>query len=379
MILSAFAGAPTSGQVQSQVQQHESVVVNIEVPVRVFKKNAFVEGLTLQDFEVYENGIRQEIEAVYLIRNKQVLREEKTAGAAPPPPVSERHFILYLDLKEYMSKAGDALDYFFNNVLSPGDSLSVITPAKSYRFKAQALERMKPQEISDSLKAKLKKDIQTGNSSYRTLMRDFYRLEEEEYPPEMMELKQMRLFDQALQIRDLTAIGEKQVLSFAEDLKSLNGEKHVFLILQKDVLPDHGFSWEQQMELLKSANFDVEKINRVFSDASITVHFLYITKIPAFAVKGENVGRRSNSFSQQDLSSDVYSVFKDMAKATGGLTESTNNPDFAMRHAAEASNNYYLLCYRPLNYKADGQFKKIEVRVKGGGVDVTHRMGYIAD
>ena len=47
--------------------------------------------------------------------------------------------------------------------------------------------------------------------------------------------------------------------------------------------------------------------------------------------------------------------------------------------AAEASSNYYLLYYRPLNYRADGRFQKIEVRVKGQGLKVVHRLGYVAD
>jgi hypothetical protein len=68
-----------------------------------------------------------------------------------------------------------------------------------------------------------------------------------------------------------------------------------------------------------------------------------------------------------------------MAAATGGLSESTANPGFAMRQAAQASGNYYLLYYRPLAYRADGGFRKIEVKVKGDGLRVFHRSGYIAD
>ena len=71
-------------QVASPQQQHESVVINIEVPVRVLRKDAFVDGLTLADFEVFENGVRQPVEAVYLIKDKKVLREEKAAGSEPP-------------------------------------------------------------------------------------------------------------------------------------------------------------------------------------------------------------------------------------------------------------------------------------------------------
>ena len=53
----------------SQEIQHEAVAINIEVPVRVFKGDMFIDNLTIDDFELYENGKLQEIEAVYLIKD----------------------------------------------------------------------------------------------------------------------------------------------------------------------------------------------------------------------------------------------------------------------------------------------------------------------
>ena len=53
---------------------HETLVINIEVPVRVFKSGEFVDNLTIDDFEVYEDGILQQIEAVYLIKKKAIER-----------------------------------------------------------------------------------------------------------------------------------------------------------------------------------------------------------------------------------------------------------------------------------------------------------------
>jgi hypothetical protein len=374
-----LCAATLAGQAVSPPQQHESVVVNIEVPVRVMKKNAFVDGLRLADFEVFENGVRQNIEAVYLIKDKQVFREEKAPGAAPPSPRNARHYVLYLDLKEYIPKIGDALDYFFSDVIGSEDSLFVVTPVKTYRFKSEALSLVPRPRIAERLKDKLKTDIQLGNSQYRSLMRDFYRLEEEEYPAELAEVKENQLFDLATQMRDLKEVTEDRVMGFADTLKSLDGEKHVFLIFQKDVLPEHAFAEDKQIELFKPVGFDVGKIKRYFADASITVHCLYITKTPGFAQNPLNVGRPALAFRLQDLSADIYASFREMAAATGGLSESTTNPNFALRQAAEASSNYYLLYYRPVDYRADGRFQKIEIRVKGEGLKVTHRLGYIAD
>ncbi len=378
-VLCALIVPVAAGQAVSPPQRHESVVVNIEVPIRVLRKDIFVDGLTLADFEVFENGISQKIEAVYLIKDRRVQREEKAAGTTPPRPRSLRHYVLYADMKEYLPKVGDALDYFFDEILAPEDSLFVVTPVKAYRFRSEYLARTPRRQVSDRLKAVLKTDIQLGNAPYRRLMRNFYQLEEEEFPPEMADVKETMLFDMAREIRDLTEITEARVMGFSEALKSLEGEKHVFLIFQKDVLPGHEFSEDRQAELIKPVSFNVDKIKRHFSDASITIHFLYITKTPTFALNPMSLTGSVLASRLQDLSSDIYASFREMADATGGLTKSTTNPNFALRQATEASSNYYLLYYRPADYRADGRFQEIEIRVKGEGLKVVHRLGYIAD
>ena len=124
------AGAPRQQQAPPQ-PQHVSVVVNIEVPVRVMRRDQFVDGLTLADFEVLENGVPQAVEAVYLIKDKRVLREERTPNASAPAPPKSRVYVLSLDLKEYIPRIGEALDFFFAEVIGPQDSLFVVTPAKT--------------------------------------------------------------------------------------------------------------------------------------------------------------------------------------------------------------------------------------------------------
>jgi len=41
----------------------ESLVVNIEVPVRVYNDNLFVDDLIIDDFKIYEDGKIQKIQA----------------------------------------------------------------------------------------------------------------------------------------------------------------------------------------------------------------------------------------------------------------------------------------------------------------------------
>ncbi len=45
----------------AQEIQQQAVSINIEVPVRVYRGDNFVDDLTINDFEVYEDGILQRI------------------------------------------------------------------------------------------------------------------------------------------------------------------------------------------------------------------------------------------------------------------------------------------------------------------------------
>ena len=80
-----------------------------------------------------------------------------------------------------------------------------------------------------------------------------------------------------------------------------------------------------------------------------------------------------------NLSAELFGAFHEMAKTTGGITDSSANIASSFERAAIASENYYLLYYSPKNYKADGKFRNIKVKVKGKNYRVTHRAGYIAD
>ena len=81
----------------------------------------------------------------------------------------------------------------------------------------------------------------------------------------------------------------------------------------------------------------------------------------------------------QEKSGDIFSAFKQVADATGGITESSANPTYMFKKAVETSENYYLLYYTPKNYREDGKFRNVKVKIKEGNYRVRHRAGYIAD
>ncbi len=74
-----------------------------------------------------------------------------------------------------------------------------------------------------------------------------------------------------------------------------------------------------------------------------------------------------------------YSAFKQMAEATGGFTGSSSDPVHLFHKAVEASENYYLIYYAPIDYKRDGKFKNIKIKVKNKNYRISHRAGYFAN
>jgi hypothetical protein len=362
----------------AQEIQHETIVVNIEVPVRVFDKGRFVENLTVDDFEIYEDGKPQEIVAVYLIKKTTIERKEEVAEKKFTPEVS-RNFIFVIELRDYLPKISEVLDYFFNDVLLPGDTLKVVTPVKAYRIKDNALNALPKQEIVDQLKGILKKDIYRGSADYRSLCKDLEKIMNTEGLDE--EVRRLMSMEILRQMKELRYFEQSKLLELSDSLKQIEGQKHIFLLYQKDIMPMPTFLEPQdKLELRKDIFFDVETIKRAFSDSSISSHFLFITKTPMYSLDiTRATSFEASEIQMEDNSAEIFSAFNEMAKATGGLAESSANVAFAFQKAVDASENYYLLYYSPSGYNRDGKFRSIKVKVRGKNFRITHRAGYFAD
>jgi len=362
----------------AQEIQHETIVVNIEVPVRVFDRRKFVDNLTIDDFEVYEDGKLQEIVAVYLIKKTTIERKEEVTEEKFTPEVS-RNFIFVFEIRDYLPKISEVLDYFFNNVLLPGDTLEVVTPIKAYNIKDNAFNILHKQEIANQLKGILRKDIYMGSADYRSLCRDLEKVLNTEGLEG--ELKKFMAMEILRKLKELKYFDQSKLLELSDNLKQIKGRKNIFLFHQKEILPIPTFLPPGDiLDLQKDIFFDVETIKRAFSDPLISSHFLFVTKTPMYVLDiTRGTSFETSEIQMKDYSAEIFSAFSEMAKATGGLTESSANLQFLFEKAVDASENYYILYYSPSNYKKDGKFKSIKVKVRGKNYRVTHRAGYFAN
>ncbi len=360
--------------ISAQELQHESLAVNIEVPVRVYKGNDFVGYLTIDDFELYENGILQTIDAVYLINKTSTQRQESRVDTQDNKkiftPKLSRQFVLIFEVREVFPEVEKAIWHFFDNVLIPSDKLIVATPLKSYHFKEDSWKYVSKMEMADQLIKRLKKD---------TLLRPVDWGNFNDYINDGMNINDMAdvFFGQRY-------IDGENLLNIAEYLKSLPGQKNVFLFLQQELI-DYamptatgsvtgmmsGLDYLTNLSRIASYGSVSNKIKKAYADSTILFNLLYL--------KNNKVVTSGSMFNKIDLAGGMFGTFKDLSKITGGLAQTTANAAASFEKAVDASENYYLLYYTPKDYKADGKFKRIKVKIKGQKYRIIHRTGYLAN
>jgi VWFA-related protein len=176
-------------------------------------------------------------------------------------------------------------------------------------------------------------------------------------------------------LRDFRYIDERKLFVIADYFRKLEGQKHIFLFYQKEELPIPPEL--DRFESLKDASLDVMKVRQAFSDSTMSIHFVFVTKK---AVEELDVERmRLDSLPLADVSAPIFNAFREIAESTGGTISASANLSASFQRAVDATESYYLLYYSPLDYKKDGKYRKIEVKVKDRNYKILHREGYFSN
>jgi hypothetical protein len=79
----------------------------------------------------------------------------------------------------------------------------------------------------------------------------------------------------------------------------------------------------------------------------------------------------------REQNTDIFRASADIAAATGGTVDTSQNPAAAFKNTLRAADEYYLLYFTPTPEAAGGAFHPLSIKVKGKNYKVVHRMGYI--
>jgi hypothetical protein len=391
--------------IAAQEKPQESVTVTaVEIPVRVFDRNGFVDGLTKDDFEVFENSIKQDITGFEAV-SRAILPESVEMPGPIPKQTRKRNFLLIFNVYAYTDEIGEAIDFFFKNVFSPGDRLVTLVNEGLVQIKGDG----GGEEIVSPLKEVL---LEVKKVSLADLNRTFLDLEKKaEDLVASLDLKssgtsgyeddaefthisrflddyQRAWLDYNRRKLDVSLDLYKTV---AERMGKLDGDKWAVCFQQRAVFPKiksqgrlsealrqaldsqeganplamHVLAQRRAVEtsLNVNDNFPAGRIQELFTRANITFHVLLMKPASIYA------GSVSADLDLGEVRAEYEAVLGKISRSTGGVTIFSNKVLDTLKEASVKTDQYYLLVYQPPKglVKPDN---KIKVRVKREGVEV---------
>jgi hypothetical protein len=388
----------------AQEKPGESVTVTaIEVPVRVLDAKQFISGLGRNDFEIYENGVRQEITGF-----EEVSRTISPDPIALPGQASmalpRRNFVLIFNIFDYTKQVGEAVDYFFGNIYKPGDRLFVLVEDRLLDVGSGP----EAGDLAANLKDVLLKLKRISGFEFFRMFREVEREAGNLYfvmsqrPPgdkndniwndikrfyfrygKIWEDYRRRLLDIDLDLYRVVVkkvarlTGEKWAICFQQrnmfpvlksqgrldsEIEKLVGEviEPQWQVRARDIQAD-------AEALLRSFNitkaFPGEALRDLFTGANITFHVLVLKSLSRMS------GNDSQDLDLQDVQGEYEDTLRRISRSTGGLTAFSNEVLETLKKAAAKEDRYYKLAYQPKD-KRDGLERKIDVQVHRAGAEV---------
>lgn len=377
--------------------QEEVTVTAVEVPVRIILKGQVVKNLTKEDFEVYENGVKQQITAFEVVSRKiSIPREERKAHQ------KKRLFVLIFNVFDYNESVGEGIDYFFQKVFQQGDQFIILT-------EGSALDIQRGKNLSEvilNLKETLKKYKVISNQhilkTFRDLRVESDRLlnilrgyEQSQFTP--IDQAMIRFFDNFLRAwrdyRRQHLIPDLELYrNIIKRIKQMEGEKWAICLQQREMFPklkkagqlDNEIrNWidsqadpmeqvkarlvqtkqqELQRTLDVSRDFPADGLRDLFMEANITFHLILLKSFRTVFAK---------DFELDEIASDYEDCFKKISFLTGGSSVFSNKVPEALKEAAEKEDYYYLLVYSPKETPSEKK-RDIEVKVNKSGADIIY-------
>ncbi|UCH05564.1 MAG: hypothetical protein JSW05_05215, partial [Candidatus Thorarchaeota archaeon] len=118
----------------------------------------------------------QDVLALYLVKRTIIEREDTKIDTKQARkifiPETSRTFVLIFEMMDYFPKIRETLDYFFENVISSGDSLFIVTPLKTYVLKKELLDKTPREVIVEELNGNLRRDINSAAREFKSMIQN---------------------------------------------------------------------------------------------------------------------------------------------------------------------------------------------------------------
>lgn len=373
--------------------REEIVVVNVEVPVRVYYKGKPVKGLEKKDFSLVIDKKERGINGFYEVR--------KTIKPSPAQ-TEPRLFLLMFNVISYDEELLKGLDILLGKVIRPGDRLMVLTNGMFLKDKMvsdpkEELEKLKKVLHIESLKMKqalnsLENNLRYLASSFKlqcspqnlppARMETFVNRFVEDYRGYLDEFKQ-KFFnpnqEQYLKVADYLRDqkGEKWVLNFYQApefpmLKRSSYEPGIYRIIDTYASSQgvpNPYIWDLELDLGKPNRSYIETIAKIFLNTGVTFHTILMKP---------GLGEFFEDYVYRAVPIESEHIVRKITDLTGGDTVASNNLEKFINKVSVKEDVCYMLTYAPKVGEGQG---KIQVRTTNNKYDIVYddqqRPGYV--
>jgi VWFA-related protein len=424
-VVGPFTALAQTQRPAEQQTQDRIVITKDEVPLDVVvrnKKGKLIKDLTSSDFEVYEDGVKQEITSFRFASSTGAATNTRAAStpSASSPSTTVTKPTTPTERTEAAGVSAVALVF---DRLTPESRLRARDAALSYlgeSVRKSELVGVFVTDLSvvvlqpftynaDQVKAGINKAGLHATSQYASnnqearVARDAVRIgmlrsQTQSGPPEpgtealapaaAMALASLERWEefQRDQQGNATTHG---LLHIAGSLRALPGRKAVILFSEGLVLPTN------VQETFRAVINEANRANVSFyavdvaglrtesktAEARKEIESRSNMRMTQLGNNAEVTGPMTKDLERNEdlLRMNPDSGLGQLANDTGGflITDSNDLKD-RLQKVDEDLHSYYLLSYSPNNQKYDGHFRKIEVKLKRSGLTVQSRKGYYA-
>lgn len=385
---------------QQEKIQENVMVVNVEVPVRVYEKGKAVTDLTKEDFELQVSGRKIEINGFYR-RVKKLQRRVIGDRLEQAPPAAEpaappRTLVLMFDICSPNQRLKDGLAQVFRKFLQKGDHLLVFLNgatldypnlAQPDKLQEEIWEQIKQRSVLrrmriDGIANQIERHVSTRNlksgsdtsvddlsdfiDNYRTLWHQF------KMTALVPDLQPFFLFARYLE----KIKGEKWVLNFQQYEvfpRLIFGSqleltiKGIIANMQVSSDPMHNARariltqklHELEKEFLFHDDFPVDEVSKLFYQANATFHVFFLHNRRDSAAE---------DFRFTQVLNEMELVLDRVARATGGTSQLNDDLEDALGRVEEVEDVSYMLTYSPADLPSGP--RPTVVRVKNRRCDV---------
>lgn len=350
---------------------------------RAYNKDIFDTNIQLKDLRLWENQQPRKITSLSLIQGNQIIQQQGASTLSLDP---RRHFILIFSLRNYDANIDKAIDHFFLHIYLPGDTLSLLTPEKTYQLRPSTLKQRGARQIADSLKGLIRKDTIQGSQKYHSMMVDMITAVTEITTGNRLfsiEETLTRYHQVLIALENVRLRQQKRLIEYILSVKLSSRNPMLILFYGREFKPDLPtrtfqqlkVQWQDRQEIIQPLNelFEFYRRDTNFNISQLETAVIQ-RKMVVYSIFFSDKFIQTRDVFMKEYSEDMFVLFDRLSTASGGMLDMSANPLPAFKKMTAQIQRYYCVTFDSPEIPSE---KSLDLRIKykDSGTRLIHPKG----